>query len=66
LTLPFVTTGLDPVVHAEMQFLKPFGESAQATLPHGLPGLMFSPAMTSFFVLAESASACGTTNATKD
>jgi len=46
----FVTTGhsrskngvaslaYDPVVHAEMQFLKPRGESAQATLPHGLPG----------------------------
>jgi hypothetical protein len=28
----------DPVVHAEMQFLKPHGESAQATLPRGLPG----------------------------
>jgi hypothetical protein len=33
----------DPVVHADMQFLKPCGEAERATLPHGLPG---SPAMT--------------------
>jgi hypothetical protein len=28
----------DPMVHAEMQFHKLHGESAQATLPLGLPG----------------------------
>src|ERR1700722_4671630 len=32
-----VTTGLDPVVHAEMQLRKPFGNSKRASPPHGLP-----------------------------
>jgi len=34
----FVTTGLDPVVHAEMQLFKTHGEAERAALPHGLPG----------------------------
>jgi hypothetical protein len=42
--LPFVTTGLDPVVHAEMQLQRPSGNSEMAPSPHGLLGQ--SPAMT--------------------
>jgi hypothetical protein len=33
----FVTTGLDPVVHADVWQPKPRGESFRATLLHGLP-----------------------------
>jgi hypothetical protein len=33
-----VTTGLDPVVHADVRLSRPFKEVLQAWLPHGLPG----------------------------
>jgi hypothetical protein len=33
-----VTTGLDPVAHADVQRIKQRGESRQASAPHGLPG----------------------------
>ena len=36
--LSFVTTGLDPVVHADVQRIKQRGESERASFPHGLPG----------------------------
>ena len=35
--LSIVTTGLDPVVHADVQRIKRRGESRQANAPHGLP-----------------------------
>ena len=35
--ISLVTTGLDPVVHAEVQLRKPFGHSKWASPPHGLP-----------------------------
>jgi hypothetical protein len=33
-----VTTGLDPVVHADVRRSRPFKMVLQAWLPHGLPG----------------------------
>jgi hypothetical protein len=33
-----VTTGLDPVVHADVRLSRPFKEVLHAWLPHGLPG----------------------------
>jgi hypothetical protein len=33
-----VTTGLDPVVYADVRLSGPFKEVLQAWLPHGLPG----------------------------
>jgi hypothetical protein len=37
-TLTIVTTGLDPVVHADAPRIKQLGESQRAEAPHGLPG----------------------------
>jgi hypothetical protein len=36
-SLSIVTTGLDPVVHADVQRAKQSGESQQARIPYGLP-----------------------------
>ena len=42
-----VTTGLDPVVHAEMQRWKTLGNDHRATPPHGMPDQVgSSPALT--------------------
>ena len=43
-SLWLVTTGLDPVVHADSSLTNAGGSAAPAQLPHGLPGLR--PAMT--------------------
>jgi hypothetical protein len=38
-TLDFVTSGLDPVVHADVQRGMRIKSILRASLPHGLPGL---------------------------